>query len=124
MSKGRNDRFSASIPAQKSGQIIRFRIKSIDGKGGVRFFPNENEVRPALSVYVHDKFTPGKVPFGLVINVGQAEFRAAQRGEFRRPFFGGPSPKLPARGKSAFVYVHQKTGKPELFDFINVTPRS
>src|SRR5262249_45553805 len=30
----------------------------------------------------------------------------------------------PARGKSAFVYVDQKTGEPQLFDFINVTPRS
>src|SRR5207248_5900842 len=80
------------------------------------------EVRPARSVYVHDKLAPGKVPFGLVINVGKAEFRAGQR--TGRSGFGGPSPTPPARGKSAFVYVNQKTGEPELFDFINITPRS
>jgi hypothetical protein len=124
MTKGPKGRYAAKIPAQKPGQIVRFRIKAVDARGGIRFFPHENELRPALSVYVHDKFTPGKHPFGLIVNVGEAEFRAAQRpvpGGFR---FGGPSPNPPARGKSAFVWVDPKTGEPRLFDFINVTPRS
>ena len=116
-------RYSAAIPAQKAGQIVRFRIRAVDAAGGERVHPNENEVRPALSVYVHDKFTPGNLAFGFVINVGQAEFRNGQRDDgpgYRSP----PSPTPPARGKSAFVYVNQKTGVPELFDFINITPRS
>jgi hypothetical protein len=125
MVKGLKGRYRATIPAQKSGQIIRFRIKAVDAKGVERFFPNENEVRPALSVYVHDKFEPGKCPFGLIINVGEAEFRAAQKNGGGRFGFGAPpSPTPPARGKSAFVYINQKTGEPELFDFINVTPRT
>ena len=80
------------IPGQKAGQIVRFRIRAADAKGGERFFPHPNELRPALSVYVHDKFEPGKVPFGLIINVGEAEFRAAQRGGGRGCGFGGPPP--------------------------------
>ena len=64
------------------------------------------------------------VPFGLIINVGEAEFRAAQK-PAPPPFaFAGPAPNPHARGKSAFVYVPQKSAEPELFDFINVTPRT
>src|SRR5262249_25046930 len=76
--------------------------------------------------YVHEKFTVGKLPLGLVINVGEAEFRAAQRGgdAFGFRFGAPPSPTPPPRGKSAFVHVNQKTGEPELFDFINILPRS
>ncbi len=124
MMKGAKDRYSARIPPQKAGQIVRFRVRAVDAKGGERFFPSENELRPALSVYVHTKFEQVKVPQGLVINVGENEFRAGQRpppGGFR---FGGPGANPHPRGKSAFVYVHPKTGEPELFDFINVTPRS
>jgi hypothetical protein len=74
---------------------------------------------------VHEKFKPGKIPLGLVIHVGEGEFRAAQRGV---GFGGGrfgmpPSPRRIPRGNSAFVWVDQKTGEPRLFDFINVTPR-
>jgi hypothetical protein len=125
MTRGAKGRYSARIPAQKAGQIVRFRIRATDAKGGERFFPSENDVRPALSYYVHEKFKPGKVPFGLIVNVGQAEFRAAQRGPVRRAgFFGGPSAHPPPRGQSAFVYVKEKTSEPALFDFINVTPRN
>src|SRR5262249_49738662 len=59
----------------------------------------------------------------IVINVGEKEFRAAQR-PAGHSNYGAPSPAPPARGKSAFVYVSPKTGEPALFDFINVTPRS
>jgi hypothetical protein len=124
MTKGAAGRYGASIPAHKANQIVRFRIKAVDGQGTLRFFPSEHDVRPALSVCVHDPFKPGKTPLGLVIHVGEAEFRAAQKPGFAFGFgFGGPSASPPARGKAAFVYVNQKTGEPELFDFINVTPR-
>ncbi|HKB40100.1 MAG TPA: CotH kinase family protein [Gemmataceae bacterium] len=122
MTKGPGGCYAANIPGQKAGQIVRLRIHAVDDKGGERFFPNENEVRPALSLYVHEKFRPGAIPFGLVINVGEAEFRAAQN-EGGRGQFAPPAPKPPPRGKSAFVYVNPRTGEPELFDFINVTPR-
>src|SRR5262249_50719567 len=104
MTKDAQGRYTAAIPAQKAGQIGRLRIKAVDAAGGERIHPNENEVRPALSVYVHDKLAPGNLPLGFVINVGQAEFRNGQREDgpgYRSP----PSPTPPARGKSAFVYV-------------------
>jgi hypothetical protein len=122
MAKTPQGRYAAVIPGQKANQIVRFRVRAVDATGGERVFPSENEVRPALSLYVHDKFQPGKIPWGLVLNVGEAEFRAARRGGGGGGY-APPSPPPPARGHSAYVHVDPTTAEPELFDFINVTPR-
>jgi hypothetical protein len=123
MAKSAKGRYAATIPAQKAGQIVRFRVKATDAKGGERLWPNPNDVRPAQSVYVHDKFEMGKIPFGLIINVGKEEFQNAQR--FTGRWYGAqPAPTPPVRGNSAFVWVDQKTGVPTLFDFITVPARS
>lgn len=123
MTKGAGGRCTATIPGQKADQIIRFFLRATDSRGGERVFPSVNEVRPALSVYVHDKFRPGKIPFGLVVNVGRTEFRAAQAGGGGWWGFGPPKPEPPPQGKSAYVHVDAKTGVPELFDFVTVNPR-
>lgn len=120
-------RYTAKIPAQKQAPLIRFRIRAVDRLGGERFYPHPNDLRPALTVYAHPKFVPGKNPYGMVFNVGAGK-AAAPGGGIRLPFnltFGqqGP-PAPPARGTSAFVYVRAKTGEVEVFDFINVTPRN
>src|SRR5262249_10331905 len=81
-----------------------------------------NELRPALSVYVHEPFKLGQCPFGLIINVGADEFRAAQRGQGPPGGFGGVSPTPPGRGKSAFVYIDPKSREPELCDFLSSGP--
>ncbi|MBI1915071.1 MAG: CotH kinase family protein [Planctomycetes bacterium] len=121
--KAEGEKYTASVPGQKANQIVRLRIHAVDTKGTERWFPSEHDLRPALSVFVHEPFRPGKVPLGLVINIGEAEFRAGQR-EGGRFTFAPPGAKLPARGRCAFVWVDAKTGNPELFDFIQVTPRN
>jgi hypothetical protein len=121
MTKTAKGVFVAKIPPQKAKQIVRFRIRATDAKDTERFYPHPHELRPALSVYVHEPFKVGTCPFGLIINVGQAEFRAAQRGEGAGFGETGPNPR--GRGKSAFVYVDPKSGTPQLFDFISVSPR-
>jgi hypothetical protein len=125
MTKAANGRYIARIPGQKANQIVRFRVHAVDAQGGERYFPNQNDLRPALSLYVHDKFDVGRIPFGLIINVGAQERAAnAPRGIFGIFAPAQPAqPTPPARGRSAFVYVDQKTGEPELFDYINITPR-
>ena len=87
MTRGPNGRYAAAIPGHKAGQIVRFRVRAADGNGGERFVPGPTDLRPALSAYVHDGSRPGKVPFGFVINVGRAEFRAALAdiGQYNRP---------------------------------------
>jgi hypothetical protein len=124
MTKDKKGRYTASIPAQKAGQIIRFRVRAADAKGGARFYPPENDVRPALSVLVHGKLTPGKVPLGMIINVGDTDAAVRPGAPAGGALtLGEPGPQTWPRGKSAFVYVSPKTRAPELFDFINVTRR-
>jgi hypothetical protein len=81
-------RFSATIPGQKPNQIVRFRIQAIDQKGAQRLYPGEYEPRPALSRFVHDKFEPGKIPLGIIINVGESEFKVAEKHR-KNPNTGG-----------------------------------
>jgi hypothetical protein len=125
MTKNAKGAFTAKIPPQKAKQIVRFRVRAADKQNAERFYPHPNELRPALSVYVHDPFKVGEVPFGMIINTGISEFLAAKMG-LGGGFgpFGGSPPNPPARGKSAFVYVDQKTGEPALFDYISTSPRS
>jgi len=116
--------YSAKIPPQKVKEIVRFRIRAVDKKQAERYYPHPNELRPTLSVYTHDPFQVGTCPFGLIINTGLPEFLGAKIGFGFGGAFGGSPPNPPARGKSAFVYVDQKTGVPTLFDYVNVSPRS
>ncbi len=123
MVAGAANTYTATIPAQKAGEIVRLRVRAIDAQDGDRVYPHPNEVRPSLSVYVHDKFEPGQIPLGYLVSVGRTEVRNAQVDP--GPSNGRPPvPTPPARGNSAFVFVDPKTAEPELFDFVSVVPRS
>ena len=145
MEKADNGRFAASIPAQAAGSLVRYRVKAVGGDGSVRFCPAEHDLRPTISVYVHDKWEAASVPFGLVLLGGpdkpagrQADAGAAP---VRRPggpggFSGrGPPPNFagfgprqeqprPTRGSSTFIYFDPKTAKTSVFDHISIVPRS
>lgn len=88
MSKISEGRYSAMIPGQTNGQLIRFRIQATGATGAKRFFPAETEPRPALSSYVHDPVEPGKIPFGWIIHTSESEFKSAQQ-RANSPGFGG-----------------------------------
>jgi hypothetical protein len=123
--------FRATIPPQKSNSIVRYRINALAAPKAERHFPAENDLCPMLSAYVHGKWEPAKIPYGLIINVrskGPARtFREIFGGSSDAAptrYRGGPSQPHPPRGTSAFVYVDNKTGKTTLFDYVNVVPRS
>jgi hypothetical protein len=149
MIKGSNGRFVASIPAQAAGSLVRYRVKVVGEDGSTRFCPAEHDLRPTLSVYVHEKWEAASIPFGLVIRGGPDKpiARQAQAGApaFGRPGGGpptgggypmggrGPRPNFPGsrqeaprptRGSSAFIYFDPKTGKTTVFDHISAVPRS
>jgi CotH kinase protein/Lamin Tail Domain len=115
MTKTPAGRYVATIPGHPADRIIRVRVHATDARGGQRDFPNANDLRPALSVYVHEPMQPGKIPWGFIINVGSAARGAAG--------YGAVAPAASPRGNSAFVYVDAKTGQPELFDFVSIPPR-
>ncbi len=79
MTKVSKHRYSATIPGQKEDSLIRFRVQAVNRKGSQRFQPGEHELRPAFSCFVHPKFEPGKIPWGLILNVGEEEFKLAEQ---------------------------------------------
>ena len=79
-------RYAASIPGQSAGQIVRFRMRAINRQAAQRWFPGENESRPAVSCLVWTNTVPGKVPWGYIIHTDpkQVSQRRGPRGR------GGP----------------------------------
>jgi hypothetical protein len=76
---GADARFSASIPGQQAGQIIRFRIQAVDQNSAERFYPSPTEPYPALSCLVFTNVTPGKIAFGYLIHTDADDARSALR---------------------------------------------
>jgi hypothetical protein len=80
MSKaGTATRYSASIPGQQAGQIVRFRIHALDQNAAERFYPSATEPRPALSCLVFTNVTPGKIPQAYLIHTDADEAQNALR---------------------------------------------
>ncbi len=133
MTKDAAGHFAAFIPGQPADTLVRYRIKA-SSENAQRLYPSENDLTPALSTYVHDKFPAAKIPIGFVIHIRSAPVpgKAPQRRGGLGRFFGmgggeeGPAPReeLPPRGTSAFVYVNPETGKASVFDFLNIVNRA
>ncbi len=128
-------RFTAEIPGQSDGQLIRYRVEAVSAVGARRSFPAASEPRPALSAYVHSKVTAGKIPFAWIITTTEDETHAARerlegmaRNAARSRGFGGPPGRNedanePTTTRSAFVYFDPATNRVELFDFVEVESR-
>ena len=121
-------RYSAVIPGQGADQLIRFRVQAIGVDGAQRFFPAENEPRPALSSYVHGPIEPADIPFGWIINTTKSDAEAARLSSGPVVSAGGaspsgPAPKVPVSNRSAFVFFDPATREVALFDFVRVAPR-
>jgi hypothetical protein len=139
-------RYRAAVPPQAAGALVRYRVKVVGTDGGVRFFPDEHELRPTLSVYVHEPWEKTNIPFALILRggpdkpaLGEAQGNSpgarpprgtpgmGDRGP--RPNFGGfggparEEPR-PTRGASTLVYVDQEKGVTTVFDHISTVPRN
>jgi hypothetical protein len=137
MKKMSDDRYSAEIPGQSANQLVRYRIQAVSTNGARRIFPSETEPRPALSSFVHEPISPAKIPFGWMINTTEGELGAARRNDAKRgrgfdwgPLLGGRrgdasrEKNVSTSSRSAFVYFDPASGKREVFDFVEVVPRS
>lgn len=98
--------YSGTIPGQTSGKIVRFRVSASGKDGASRFFPHENEIRPARSVYFSEPVDSGAIPVAHIFNVGKEEFKrgaeyreSSSRPPSRRGGFGrggrGRGPETP-----------------------------
>ena len=66
-------KYTATIPPQQPGRVVRFRVQARSTSGATRFFPAETEPRPARSVYLHDAVQAAKVPFGWILSPSPEE---------------------------------------------------
>jgi spore coat protein CotH/sugar lactone lactonase YvrE len=132
---GASGLYRAAIPAQAAKTLVRYRIRASSESGAKRLYPGENDLRTTWSVYVHEPWEAGKIPFGFILHAAPEGSPAGpsaknqRRGGGPGGFFRGPMGRAgpreahPARGSSAFVFVDPKTGKTELFDHLSVIPR-
>jgi len=147
MTKRSDGRYTAGIPGQADGQLIRFRIQAVGKSGGKRYYPAESEPRPALSCYVHAPIPSASIPFCWIIHTVSSEAKAAHpstnslivAGQERNSVgdpgsnsasgptasekFDPPS-RSSTSSRSAFVYFDPQNGKLQVFDFVQAAPRA
>jgi hypothetical protein len=63
--------FRASVPGQSAGTLVRYRVRAIGTNGSRRLFPGENDLRPALSAYVHGAWPTARIPLGFLLRGGR-----------------------------------------------------
>jgi len=76
---GKEARYTASIPGQKAGQVVRCRIRAVDANKAERIYPSPTELRPAISCLVFTNVATGKIPTGFIIHTDPDEAQSALR---------------------------------------------
>ncbi|MBI3414938.1 MAG: lamin tail domain-containing protein, partial [Verrucomicrobia bacterium] len=109
--------YEASIPAQSSATLVRFRIKAVNAGGASRLQPHENELRPNFSYFSFSGTNSALVPLSYVFTTGARERSAPRYGRTIR------SDQVAARGNGAFIYVPAGGGALQVFDHVRVSPR-
>jgi hypothetical protein len=89
MTRGLNGSYSATIPGQSAGRIVRLRVLAVGRDSAQRLYPGEHEPRPALSCLVWTNVALGQIPFGYIIHADPAQHQRAQRQAGPRPRPGG-----------------------------------
>lgn len=101
------NRYVATLPGQDKDQLIRIRVKATSKKGAVRYFPAANDLRPALTAYVHEEIQPGTIPFAWIIDTTEKEFRSA-RDRATAPQGRGPFPFMPDPDQEARTDIQKQ----------------
>ena len=116
---GTRGTFTAEIPAQPSGRLLRFRVRAVDTHGTQRFEPAPGEPCPTYSAYLLANTNRLTVPSAILLPIGPKE---SQGSSLRYRPRRGTSPAV--RGQSAFVYFPTNGAPVQTFDHIRLTPRA
>jgi hypothetical protein len=111
-----SNHYSATIPGQVSGTLIRFTVQARDKNGATRVEPAAAEPRPAFTAYALEKVERAGIPQLIVLN--PEPLRGGGNNKF------GPARKeAKGRGKSAILYIPPQ-GEIQLLDFVQVRRRA
>jgi len=61
MNRGGDGTWKATLPGQESG-ILRLQVRAVDAAGGIRVFPSDNDLFPAISVPVVPRWPKSSIP--------------------------------------------------------------
>lgn len=115
--------YRAKLPAQAAGALLRYRFKATGADGAVRWFPDDQDLRPTLAAYCHEPWEAASIQFAALLRgagerSGGTTPRRAYPGAQR-----GPEVPRPTRGTSAMVWVDQRTGVTTIFDHVHAADR-
>ena len=66
MTRTADGRYVADIPGQPEGVVLRYRVQADAEGGGSRVCPDENDIRPTRSTFVHGPWKPAPIALGLL----------------------------------------------------------
>ncbi len=118
--------YTASVPPQPEGQLLRLYVNAVDRQGSRRTVPHPNERRPTWSIYVGTITNTAAVPFAFLVQHGAPEPPGQS---IRNMDWSGRRARQPvrstepARGDATFVYMAPHSPEARVFDHIRITPR-
>lgn len=75
--------FRGEIPGLDASQLVRMRVRAVDGNKAERFFPSQHALRPAISLFVKPASGAATVPVAHIVNTDPIEFAAMERARRR-----------------------------------------
>ncbi|MBL9172716.1 MAG: CotH kinase family protein, partial [Verrucomicrobiales bacterium] len=111
--------FTAEIPAQPTGRLLRFRVRAVGTQGTQRFEPAQGEPCPTFSAYLQANTNRLAVPSAILLPLGPKESPGSSL-RYRTRRGTPPAP----RGQSAFIYFPTNGAPVQTFDHIRLTPRA
>lgn len=118
--------YTATIPPQPEGHVIRFRIEATDRGGSRGTTPHPHDARPTWSILSSAPTNGAAIPFAFFAQYGASERPGSslrnmdwRDGRPRRPSASGE----PTRGDGTFVYIPPGSSEARVFDHVRLTPR-
>ncbi len=118
--------FTATLPAQPEGHLVRFRLEASDRAGSHALLPHPHDARPTWSFLSSAPPHSGAIPHAWLTQHGPAE-RPGQ--SIRNMDWSGRRSRRattagePSRGDATLVYITPGSADVRLFDHIRITPR-
>lgn len=122
----RNGTWTAALPPQPAGRLLRFRVVATDNTGAERIQPHPHDARPTWSAWVGSGTHEALIPAVSLLQFGPPESPGSSlRTGGSMPGRGGrrTASTEPARGACALIYQAPGTAAPQVFDHIRITPR-